>query len=98
MRPAALIIPALVLFAAACGGGESSSGPTEAPKTPEDTAERFLSLWKDGEYDNMYGLLSTEAQGTIERDKFIERYEAIPEEARITSLAYTLGPGATGAE
>lgn len=98
-RPAAaLIIPALVLLAAACGGGESAAGPTEAPKTPEDTAERFLSLWRDAEYDNMYGLLSAEARGTIERRKFIERYEAITEEARITSLDYELDPVATGDE
>ncbi len=95
-RPAALLIPALMLLAAGCGGG--SSGPTEAPKTPEDTAERFLSLWKDAEYDNMYGLISNKAQAAIERQKFIERYEAITEEARITSLDYELGVRPTGDE
>jgi penicillin-binding protein 2 len=97
-RPAALVLAALLLTAAACGGGEGGSGPTEAPRTPEDTAERFLSLWKDAEYDNMYSLISTEAQATIERQRFIERYEAITEEARITGLDYQLGTIATPGE
>jgi len=96
-RPAALLLTAAVLLAPACGGGESS-GPTEAPKTPEETAERFLSLWKDGEYDNMYGLLSSESQASIERQKFIDRYQAITEEARITGLDYDLRPSPSGKE
>src|SRR3990172_1379141 len=95
-RPA-FLLSLLALFAAACGGG-GSSGPTDAPRTPEDTAERFLSLWRDGEYENMYGLISTEAQATIEEQKFVERYEAITEEARITSLDYELGVRPTGDE
>ncbi|HET8944740.1 MAG TPA: penicillin-binding transpeptidase domain-containing protein, partial [Dehalococcoidia bacterium] len=94
-RPGLLVIPALAILAAACGGGGGGSGPTDAPRTPEETAERFLSLWKDGEYDNMYSLISTEAQATIERQKFIERYEAITDEARITGLDYELAPEET---
>src|SRR5512138_3254154 len=96
-RPGLLVIPALAILAAACGGGGGGSGPTDAPRTPKETAERFLSLWKDGEYDNMYGLISTEAQATVERQKFIERYVAITEEARITGMDYELAPDDTGA-
>ncbi len=87
----------LAFIAAACGGG--SSGPPEAPKTPEETAERFLSLWKEGKYSDMYDLISTESQARIEREKFTGRYDAIRDEARIADLDYQLGvktPAATG--
>ena len=97
-RPVALPIAGLFLLAVACGGGGESSGPTDAPKTPDETAERFLSLWKEGEYDNMYGLISTEAQATTGRQRFIDRYGAITDEARITSLEYEVGPRASGEE
>lgn len=94
-RTGLLALLALLLVAAACGGGEGTAGPTKAPRTPEETAERFLSLWKDHEYDNMYSLISTEAQTTIERQKFIDRYQAITEEARITGIDYQLAPADT---
>jgi penicillin-binding protein 2 len=107
MRPVAFSKPtalpaiglaAVVFLAAACGGAGDSSEPaqTSVPKTPEETAGRFLSLWQEGEYAEMYELLSSEAQATIERRKFIERYEAITGEARITGMEYVLKPPATG--
>ncbi len=92
---AALLV--LALLAAACGGG-GGSGPeaTDTPKTPEETAERFLSLWKDKRYDAMYDLLSTEATAAIDRQAFVERYEAITDEAGITGIEFDLKPRATG--
>src|SRR3989442_938978 len=88
----------LALLAAACGG--SGSKEQEPPKTPEETAERFLSLWKERKYTEMYDFVSSEAKLNIAGDKFVERYEAITEEATITDLDYQLKPSASpgGAE
>ena len=36
-------------------------GPTDAPSSPQETAERFLSLWKNGDYDAMYDLVAASA-------------------------------------
>ncbi|HSP55287.1 MAG TPA: NTF2-like N-terminal transpeptidase domain-containing protein, partial [Dehalococcoidia bacterium] len=92
-RPLALLTILLLVSAFACGGG---SGSLEIPRTPQETAERFLSSWKSADYDAMYNLLSLEAQSGIERQKFIDRYTAITEEARITSLDYELQPVPSG--
>lgn len=90
----ALVVP---LIALACGG--SPPQPEAEPQTPLEVAERFLSLWQQKRYSDMYDLISSEAQATIARDKFIDRYEAIAEEATITGIDYQLpsvvGQGAT---
>ena len=45
------VIPLLIglaIFAMACGGGsDSDTKEVEPPKTPEETVERFLSLWQE---------------------------------------------------
>lgn len=91
----ALLLAAVTLFAGACGGG-GAPGATKAPATPQETAERFLSAWKDKRYSDMYDLLTTEAMGTIDRQKFIDRYGAIADEAMITGIDYELKPLASG--
>ncbi len=88
MRRLAVPLLALACLLAACSGG---SGQNDAPKTPQETAERFLSLWKEGKYSDMYDLISVESQAKIERDKFTGRYDAIRDEARIADLDYQLG-------
>jgi penicillin-binding protein 2 len=90
----ALAVLALLL-AVACGGGGSGEGePTEAPESPDDTAERFLSLWTEDKFQEMYSLVSMSARGTIDEQGFIDRYTAIKEEARIIDLEYELQGGA----
>src|SRR3990172_13441658 len=90
LAPPLLVLMPLLL--AACGGGGSEGNVEQKPpETPRETAERFLSLWQSKDYDAMYDLLSLEAQATIARDKFVGRYEAIAEEATITSIDYTVG-------
>jgi len=96
MRIALAPLTAVTLLLAACGGGGSSTPEvTEPPKTPEDTAERFLTLWKERKYGEMYDLVSTDVRATIDRQKFIERYEAITDEATISDLDFELKPAAT---
>ena len=89
-----VLLPWLLVLLAACGSADNGRPPaaTEPPKTPEETAERFLSLWKEGRYGDMYGLLSTEAMASIDREKFVGRYQAIAEEATITGIDYQLKP------
>src|SRR5438132_8066683 len=90
IRPLAPFLLLALALVIACGGG--GSGPTPAPKTAEETAERFLSLWKAGKYEEMYGFLSKDAAAATDKQKFIDRYGAIKDEARITDLDYKLGP------
>jgi len=92
-RPLVFLTILLLVSAFACGGG---SGSLEIPRTPQETAERFLSSWKAANYEAMYNLLSLESQSGIERQKFIDRYTAITEEARITGLDYELQPVPSG--
>ena len=90
----------LSMLAASCGGGGSEPKETEPPKTPEDTAERFLTLWEERNYGNMYDLVSSEAKLTITQEEFVGRYEAIADEATITDVDFTLkpNPSPVGAE
>ncbi len=97
MRLIAPLIALPFLTAVACGGSGSAPEVTEAPKTPEQTAERFLALWNDREYDDLYALLSSEAKLTIDEQKFVERYAAIADEATIMSIDFELSPVSTGA-
>ena len=90
MRLLVAILITFALLAGACGvfGGGSKPASQEAPKTPEEAVERFLSLWQQKDYSALYDLLSTEAQAGIARDKFVGRYEAIADEATITGIDY----------
>lgn len=65
------------------GGGDSAPKPED---TPKETAARFLALWEEGAYSDMYELLSTESKRQIERDAFVERYAAIAEETTLERL------------
>jgi penicillin-binding protein 2 len=85
---------ALAIFAVACGGG-SDSKEVEPPKTPEETVERFLTLWQEHKYTEMYELISSEAKLDITGEKFVERYTAITDETTITDIKFVLKPSAT---
>lgn len=90
-RPALLIALAVLgLIVAACGGGGDDDAPTPEPSSPRDAAERWLKLWKDRRYSDMYDLVSPDVQATIDRDTFVGRYEAITEEARLSSIDYEI--------
>ena len=91
---AAIAIVATVVAACGSGGGDSPE-ETERPQSPRDTAERWLELWQEGSYKEMYSLLSTQARVGIDEQKFVERYEAIKDEARITDIEYQLSDAGT---
>jgi penicillin-binding protein 2 len=88
-----LLLLLVALSACATSDDEPASDPEpEPPKTPLETAQRFLDLWQEQEYGEMYGLVSAEARATISKEDFIKRYNAIAEEATITGIDYELGP------
>src|SRR5450759_2672948 len=93
-RPVLLLLIALsALVVIACSGG-GDPGVTPAPTTPHQTAERWLQLWKDGKYDDMYQLVSASVQATISQKDFSDRYTAIFNEAKLTGLDYEIGTSA----
>ncbi len=92
MRPRiaiASLLALLSLVALACSGGGDPQ-ETERPTTALEAAERFLQLWQDDDYAEMYALLSSESRAKIDEKTFIGRYEAIKEEARIETIEYSI--------
>ncbi|MFQ5878653.1 MAG: penicillin-binding protein 2 [Dehalococcoidia bacterium] len=92
-----LLVAAVWLLSVACGGlGELAVTPTPSttPAPPlrssSDAAEAFLSLWQEGLYSEMYDLLSAASQVGIDRQAFVDRYQAIAEEATVVDLRYQL--------
>ncbi|HLH72191.1 MAG TPA: NTF2-like N-terminal transpeptidase domain-containing protein, partial [Chloroflexota bacterium] len=67
---------------------------------PELTASHFLDAWSAGNYQQMYAMLSKEAQGAQTQQKFIQWYTDLTKEATITGISThitsipTLPPGA----
>jgi penicillin-binding protein 2 len=89
-RPALLLLIAFVALAViACGGG-GDPAVTEAPKTPRQTAERWLEDWKAGKYDDMYQLVSAATAASISQQDFVDRYTAITDEAKLTGIDYEI--------
>jgi penicillin-binding protein 2 len=89
-RPLLILLIALsALVVIACSGG-GDPGVTPAPTTPHQTAERWLQLWKDGKYDDMYQLVAASAAAKISQKEFADRYAAIFDEAKLTSLDYEI--------
>ncbi|MCH7810913.1 MAG: hypothetical protein IH863_10070, partial [Chloroflexi bacterium] len=76
----------LCAFAIACLGDDGSPEETKRPATPEEAAERWLQLWADDRFDDMWSLVATESRLTIDKQTFIDRYTLIKEEATITSI------------
>jgi penicillin-binding protein 2 len=54
-----------------------------------DVAQAYANRWSGGDYNGLYELISTTAQKTISRQDFVERYQAIAEEAGLDSLKVT---------
>jgi len=92
LSAALLLVALLAAFACTPGKGSSGDKKPDPPKTPLETAQRFLNLWKEKKYGDMYDLVSAEARATISKEDFVKRYNAIADEATITGTDYEAGP------
>ncbi|MHB8991829.1 MAG: penicillin-binding protein 2 [Chloroflexota bacterium] len=54
--------------------------------SPYTAMEPYLKAWEEARYSDMYDLLSSGAQASIPRDKFVQRYQAITEGSTILSV------------
>ncbi|MGQ9571754.1 MAG: penicillin-binding protein 2 [Dehalococcoidia bacterium] len=95
MRVAAFLAAILLLatlLSTACAQQEEATPSPTPPPSSSDVAEEFLRLWQEGNYSQMYDLLASSAQAEISRQAFVDRYEAIAEEATITGVSYLFEP------
>ena len=57
------------------------------PGSPNrDAAENYVEAWQEGDFDAMYGMLSTKSREGIALDRFIQRYETAEAMATLQSL------------
>ncbi|KPK47460.1 MAG: hypothetical protein AMJ77_03050 [Dehalococcoidia bacterium SM23_28_2] len=82
---------AALAFTACAQDEETPPSPTPPPSA-SDVAEEFLGLWQEGHYSQMYDLLASSAQAEISRQDFVDRYQAIAEEATISGISYEFEP------
>jgi penicillin-binding protein 2 len=88
---AALLLLATLALTACAQDEATPPSPTPTPSS-SSVAEEFLSLWQEGSYSEMYDLLASSAQTEISRQDFVDRYQAIAEEATISGVSYLFQP------
>lgn len=59
-------------------------------QTPEEAASQYIKAWNDEKFESMYEQLSQQTKESIDKDTFIERYEAIYDGIRLTNLQVDL--------
>jgi len=94
MRRPSLAAALLLLFAAlACQARGEAVPPSKPPPSagPSQVAQAFLSLWQAGRYEEMYDLISREAQARISRKDFADLHRRLLDEALATSLTIEAG-------
>lgn len=66
------------------------SGCEAAPK-PEETTQRFLSLWQKQQYSDMYELLTAYVKASIDKQTFATRYKNIFDAMKLQGMEYNIG-------
>ncbi|MBN9654800.1 penicillin-binding transpeptidase domain-containing protein [Halobacillus sp. GSS1] len=64
------------------------AGCSDQPR-PEDAFQSYMDHWENGEYGEMYELLSENSKQSVEKEKFIDRYTSIYEEIVMENLSFT---------
>lgn len=90
MRRTHLIVALAVLLVLtlACEtplGPAATPTPAGPPLSPLPTAQAFLEAWRHEDYQAMYELLSSSAQGSMTAEEFTEFHRSIMEEATVSS-------------
>jgi penicillin-binding protein 2 len=61
---------------------------------PEVTGERYLALWQQGAYQELYPLVSRRTRESIDAGAFVRRHEAIAREMTLAGLTAEIDPTA----
>jgi penicillin-binding protein 2 len=64
----------------------AQAGTPSPADSPIPAIEEFARRWSAGDYDGLYDLISSDAQESIERQAFIDRYVGIAERAGLTEV------------
>lgn len=64
------------------------SGCKEEVK-PEEVFESYIELWQQGDYEQMYDLISESSQAVITKDEFVNRYRTIYKGIEMSDLEVT---------
>jgi len=68
------------ILLAGCGGGVK----------PQEIAEEYLRLWKDGRYKEAYALLASQSAEKITEEDFIKKHENIYRGIELSSISYEM--------
>lgn len=60
--------------------------PACSKPSPKEPADAYLDAWKQGKYQDMYQLLSSKSQSSINQEDFVNRYSNIFSAIRLQSL------------
>src|SRR5690606_7144141 len=63
--------------------------PACSKSHPKETANAYLEAWKQGNYQDMYELLSVESQSSINQQDFVNRYTNIFSAIKLDKLEIT---------
>jgi len=83
IRTAISIFFVFILFLAFLSGCKGIS--------PEEIGNQYLTLWKDGKYQEAYALLSQESKQSISEEEFIKRHQNIYQGIELSSITYEVG-------
>ena len=70
--------------------------PTPSRPDSSETARKFFQLWDQGQYDQMYALLSEAARAQTPQDRFVTRYRNITNGAGLISVSAQPGTSQPG--
>ena len=51
-------------------------------------AQAYLDAWSTGDFDSMYGMLTSVSQGAISKEQFVEHYRGVSDEALLSGIDY----------
>lgn len=81
LKTRALPLLAIALFAFILGAVKGCPGSPN-----RDAAENYARAWQKGDFEAMYGMLSTKSRAGIKLERFTERYELAEATATLQSL------------
>src|SRR3954452_23337830 len=53
---------------------------------PADRLSQYIKLWNEQKFEDMYGYLTQESQGSITKEEFVNRYKKVYSDLEISEL------------